>query len=90
MLADTENSELKQPSYRKVIPDRIIYMSHTFPITGDLPAICDFGCGRIGEKHSGDVIPGRYPAPEVILGMECDSKIDIYALGLMVYALLRI
>ncbi|KAF1842515.1 protein kinase [Cucurbitaria berberidis CBS 394.84] len=89
VLADIEKLELEQPSYRKVLPDRVIHMSHTLPITSGLPAICDFECGRIGEKHSGDVMPGRYRAPEVILGMEWDSKIDIWALGLMLWDFLE-
>jgi hypothetical protein len=36
--------------------------------------------------HSGDVMPGIYRAPEVILDMEWDSKIDMWCVGLMVCA----
>lgn len=59
-------------------------MSHTMPITSGLPAICDFGSARIGTTHTGDVMPGQYRAPEVILDMAWDTKIDIWALGLIV------
>ena len=46
--------------------------------------ICDYGTAVIGEKHTGDVMPGVYRAPEIILGMEWDSKIDIWSVGVMV------
>lgn len=84
LLLDMEKEELEQPSYRKILPDRTIYMSRTMPITGGMPNICDFGAARIGTRHSGDVMPGQYRAPEVIMDMEWDSKIDIWALGLTV------
>jgi serine/threonine protein kinase len=59
-------------------------MSHKLPITGGMPKVCDFGAARIGAEHSGDVMPGQYRAPEVILGMKWDSKIDIWAVALTV------
>ena len=46
--------------------------------------ICDFGAARLGAKHCGDVMPGPYRAPEVILGMEWDYKVDIWSVGAMV------
>ena len=47
--------------------------------------LTDFGSARMGqEKHRGDVMPDVYRAPEVILDMEWDSKIDIWSVGLMV------
>lgn len=46
--------------------------------------ICGFGAARIGEKHAGDVMPGVYRAPGIIMGMEWDSKIDIWSVGVMV------
>lgn len=54
------------------------------PITYGPLVICDFGAARIGDKHAGDVMPGLYRAPEIILGMEWDSKIDIWSVGVMV------
>lgn len=57
------------------------------PITYGEPIICDFGAARLGEpgqKHSGDVMPGVYRAPEIIVGTEWDSKIDIWSVGVMV------
>lgn len=57
------------------------------PITYGEPVICDFGAARLGEpgqKHSADVMPGVYRAPEIIVGMEWDSKINIWSVGVMV------
>jgi len=87
-LLDIEKKELEKPSYRKILPDRAIHMSHTMPITGGVPIICDFVSARIGSRHSGDVMPSQYRPPEVIMDMELDSKIDIWALGLIVSLLI--
>lgn len=54
------------------------------PITNGAPVICDFGAARMGEKHTGDVMLGVYRAPEVIMGTDWDTKIDIWAVGVMV------
>ncbi|OAQ64022.2 protein kinase-like protein [Pochonia chlamydosporia 170] len=82
-----ERSELEQPSARKILSDRTIYVSQPMPITFGMPIICDFGAARIGNTHSGDVMPGVYRAPEVIMGMEWDSKIDIWSVGVMIWDL---
>ncbi len=37
-----------------------------------------------GQKHSGDVMPGVYRAPEIIIGADWDSKIDLWSVGVMV------
>lgn len=54
------------------------------PVTLGPPILGDFGAARIGDCFSGDVMRGIYRAPEVILGMAWDSKIDIWSIGLMV------
>ncbi|KAF3484178.1 protein kinase [Arthroderma uncinatum] len=78
----------EHPSARKVLQDRTVYRSHSMPITHGTPVLCDFGGARIGErKHRGDVMPDFYRAPEVILGMEWDCKIDIWSIGVMVWDL---
>ena len=87
MLSEIEQTELKHPSPRKVLADRVIHLSYTMPITYGEPVICDFGAAHLGEpgqKHSGDVMPGVYRAPEMIVGMEWDSKIDIWSVGVIV------
>lgn len=77
---DDQHKELQNSSARKVLDDRVIHISYTMPITHGVPVILDFGAARLGDpsqKHIGDVTPGVYRAPEVILGMEWDSEIDI-------------
>ena len=50
-----------------------------------LPVLSDLGEARIGTvKQKGDIMPGIYRAPEVILDMEWDTKVDIWAMGVMV------
>ena len=79
-----EQDELDRPVPRKILPDRTIYLSRPIPITRGPPILCDFGAARRGKQFSGDVMPGVYRAPEVILGMEWNSKIDIWSIGVMV------
>ncbi|EFE37763.1 hypothetical protein TRV_07602 [Trichophyton verrucosum HKI 0517] len=88
-LSEIEDGEANQPIARKVLDDRTIYVSQPMPINTGLPVLCDFGEARIGDKHKGDVMPGIYRAPEVILDMEWDSKVDIWAAGLTTWDLLE-
>ncbi|KAI8722690.1 Protein kinase domain-containing protein [Fusarium sp. LHS14.1] len=86
----TERAELDNPSPRKVLADRTIYLSYRIPITSDPLVISDFGAavlGQPGQKHTGDVMPGVYRAPEIILGLEWDSKIDIWSVGVTIWDL---
>ncbi|KAL2757273.1 hypothetical protein ACRALDRAFT_2039739 [Sodiomyces alcalophilus JCM 7366] len=83
-------AEIKNPSSRKELADRTIHLSYTMSITHGAPLICDFGAARLGEpgqKHSGDVMPGVYRAPEMIIGAEWDTKIDIWFVGVMIWDL---
>ncbi|RSL85834.1 hypothetical protein CDV31_016493 [Fusarium ambrosium] len=89
-VVHTELAELENPSPRKILVDRTIYLSYTMPITSDPLVISDFGAavlGQPGQKHTGDVMPAVYRAPEIILGMEWDSKIDIWSVGVMIWDL---
>ncbi|KAJ4203446.1 hypothetical protein NW759_015122 [Fusarium solani] len=89
-VVHTERTELENPSPRKVLTDRTIYLSYRMPITSDPLVISDFGAavlGQAGQKHIGDVMPGVYRAPEIILGLEWDSKIDIWLVGVMIWDL---
>ena len=86
-IAKAERAELENPSPRKVLTDRTVYLSYRMPITNDLLVTSDFGAavlGQPGQKHTGDVMPGVYRAPEIILGLEWDSKVDIWSVGVMV------
>ena len=88
VISQIEEGELKEPIARKVLSDRVIYCSRPMPLSSGLPILCDLGEARIGHKHRGDIMPGIYRAPEVILGMEWDSKVDIWSIGIMVRCLL--
>ena len=80
-----EKSEEEYPSPRKTLSDRTIYLPQQVPLVDGVAILTDFGSSRIGEgKHRGDVMPEVYRAPEVILDMEWDSKIDIWSVGVMV------
>lgn len=81
--------ELANPTPRKVLPDRCIYLSYELGKTHGPAVITDYGAARLGdlennEKHSGDVMPATYRAPEIIMGSDWDSKIDMWSLGVMV------
>lgn len=82
-----EEMEIKNPSARKVMADRTIHLSYTMPVTHGEPVITDFGAAHVGEpgqRFSKDVMPGVYRAPEIIVGAQWDSKIDIWSVGVMV------
>ncbi|KAK2759103.1 hypothetical protein FQN54_003202 [Arachnomyces sp. PD_36] len=89
-LSDIEEGETNQPIARKVLSDRTIYNSRLMPVNAGLPVLCDFSEARVGGgKHKGDVMPGIYRAPEVILGMDWDCKVDIWSIGLTTWNLLE-
>ncbi|KAI9930181.1 hypothetical protein ASPWEDRAFT_48327 [Aspergillus wentii DTO 134E9] len=90
VLSQIEEEEMKRPIARKVLDNRSIYYSQPTPFSAGLPVLCDLGEARIGnQKHRGDVMPGIYRAPEVILGMEWDSKVDVWSIGVMVWDLVQ-
>jgi len=74
------------PQARAKAP-KIVYISTAIEMPDDLgpPVITDFGGAKIGSgPFVGEVMPDLYRAPEIILGIPWDEKIDIWALGLMV------
>ncbi|RMY79020.1 hypothetical protein D0863_00350 [Hortaea werneckii] len=91
-VSKVEQAELAEPSPQKVLADRTIHLSYEVPTTYNPPVITDFGAARLGDpgqKYSGDVMPGVFRAPEVIAGMEWDSQIDIWSVGVMIWNLLE-
>ena len=95
MMALTDDSTLKQfemeesaePSCCKSIGDRVIYESRALEIPDEpgYPILCDFGDAQFGkEEYPGEVMPDLYRAPEIVLGIPWNEKIDIWAVGLMV------
>ena len=88
ILPKFAHEEIEQPFARMVRPDRTIYISRLMPISPGQPILCDFGEARVGShKHTGDIMPRIMRAPEVILGMNWNCKVDIWALGVMVSVL---
>lgn len=83
IFADWEKLGEMEPTPRKYVDGRIIYKSQSFSrergdIKYGLPVLSDFGEARIGKVHSGLIQPDIYRAPEVVLGMEWTSKVDIW------------
>ncbi|PBP17728.1 protein kinase [Diplocarpon rosae] len=84
IISQIEKGELEQPIPRRIPSDCTGYESRPLPLSTGLPVPRDLGEARIGaRKHRGDITPGIYRAPEVILGMEWDSKVDLWAIGVM-------
>lgn len=48
-----------------------------------MPILCDLDEARIGDVHTGVIQPDLYRAPEVVLGMEWTSKVDIWNVGVL-------
>jgi hypothetical protein len=74
--------ELAEPSLRKIDGDSIIYVTRQVEIP-DNPShfiLCDFGDAQSGEEtYIGEVMPDLYRAPEIVLGIEWNEKIDIWS-----------
>jgi serine/threonine-protein kinase SRPK3 len=88
-LEKFEMDELMTPSARKIDGDRVIHTSR--PLVPPFysygrPVLCDFGEARLGEYDNMiDIQPYQYRAPEVILNIPWDEKVDIWSVGVMVH-----
>ncbi|AEO67582.1 uncharacterized protein THITE_160781 [Thermothielavioides terrestris NRRL 8126] len=83
-LKKVEEAEMAEPSPRKVFKTHTIYSSRPLELQPTVPVLCDFGEARFGSESYGEhVMPDLYRAPEIVLRIEWDEKIDIWALGLM-------
>lgn len=85
-LKQFEEDELKGPAPRKVLNDRTIYMTRRMPVTPTVPIMTDFGDARlISKAKPGEfIMPHHYRAPEVILSMEWNDKVDIWNVAVLV------
>lgn len=62
-----------------------IYEQNLLLLKPSVPVLCDLGQARFrSEPYEGDALPDLYRAPEILLRLEWDEKIDIWALGLVV------
>ena len=87
ILKGFEHDEMEQPSLRKVDGERTVYATHEFEIPENPThaVLCDFGDARFGDNtYLGDVMPDLFRAPEIILGIPWNEKVDIWSVGLMV------
>lgn len=87
VFTDFEEQELLEPSPRKVVGDRSIYLSRELrkPKNLGAPVLCDFGSAVTGDtEHFEDVQPDIYRAPEVILEAPWSYQIDLWNTGCMV------
>ncbi|KAL4813556.1 kinase-like domain-containing protein, partial [Aspergillus spinulosporus] len=92
ILTDFEEEEKSNPSPRKVIGDRAIYASRQFRKTKQhgRPILCDFGQARFGSNtYFGDIQPYIYRAPEVLLRMCWNEKVDIWNVGVLTWDLFQ-
>lgn len=90
ILAEFEEAERSDPSPRKVDGGRITHTSRelSVPRRHGRPVLCDFGEARFGEKdYDDDIQPYLYRAPEVILQVRWDNKVDIWNVGVLVSCL---
>ncbi|WEW55212.1 hypothetical protein PRK78_000641 [Emydomyces testavorans] len=86
-----EEAQISHPVPRKVLDDnRTIYTTRPLDLSDGLPLICDFGEARFFDEAGieKDVMPDVYKAPEVILQMGWDCKIDIWNVAMVVWHLL--
>lgn len=87
ILVELDEREGSAPSPRKIDGDRVIHTSQQLidPKKYGRPTLCDFGEARFGKlEHIDDIQPWFYRAPEVILDLPWNNKVDIWNLGVMV------
>lgn len=90
VLDELANSETTNPTPRKHLHNRTVYTSRCMPITIGELVLCDLGEARIlqrNKKQDGLMMPNAYRAPEVLLDMEWDEKVDIWAVGQTAWSL---
>lgn len=53
------------------------------------PLICDFGEARFSDQeYNDDIMPDIYRAPEVIMHMNWNNKVDIWSVAMVVSTML--
>ncbi|KAH7009457.1 kinase-like domain-containing protein [Microdochium trichocladiopsis] len=92
VFTDFEEAGIQEPSPRKEVDDRAIYLSRILKRTGTIGPVvlCDFGAAVFGDTEHREVVqPPVYRAPEVILEAPWDHKIDVWMLGCMTWDILE-
>lgn len=77
---------MNAPTARKILDDgRIIHTSQIIVPGNGLPLLSDLGeCRFTDRDNSGAIMPNQYRAPEVILKMNWDLKVDIWNVAMLV------
>lgn len=84
-LKAIEEDEIGEPSPRKVYGSGATFLTRQVYTEIGTPKLIDLGEARFGrDTYAEQVMPDLYRAPEVLLGLPWDEKIDIWALGLTV------
>ncbi|KAL2256675.1 hypothetical protein VTK26DRAFT_1319 [Humicola hyalothermophila] len=92
VLVKAVSNEWSSPGPHKLLGENEIYCSVDLdlPVDGDIPIISDFGDAHFGDPpYFAEVMPDLFRAPEMILGIPWDEKIDTWAFGLMIWVLLE-
>ncbi|KAH0578353.1 hypothetical protein H2248_003967 [Termitomyces sp. 'cryptogamus'] len=88
-LEKFEQAELENPSPRKEINGRFIYLSREIEYPNNacgVPIICDFGHAVWGgEKHVNDAQPDKYRSPEVILNVPWCYEVDVWSIACLIW-----
>ncbi|OOF99201.1 hypothetical protein ASPCADRAFT_394484 [Aspergillus carbonarius ITEM 5010] len=88
ILSKFEEAEFDAPVPRKTLENRTVHLSRSFPISYGTPILCDLGEARLGtDNQQGDIMPDVYRAPEVILNMSWDYKVNIWNVGMAIWDL---
>ncbi|PYI05449.1 kinase-like protein [Aspergillus sclerotiicarbonarius CBS 121057] len=89
ILSGLGESEIEAPSPRKILDHgRTIHTSQLVVPGNGLPLLSDFGEARFSEeKHAEDIMPNVYRAPEVVLKMNWDNKVDVWNVVLLAWDL---
>ncbi|PKX95434.1 uncharacterized protein P174DRAFT_419371 [Aspergillus novofumigatus IBT 16806] len=88
ILAKFDTAEFEAPVPRETLEDCTIYLSRPLPISYGTPALCDLGEARLRiDRQQGDIMPDVYRAPEVILDMSWDYKVDIWNVEMVIWDL---
>ncbi|KAI9678157.1 MAG: hypothetical protein M1817_006102 [Caeruleum heppii] len=92
ILVDFEEAERTDPSPRKIDGGRVTHTSRELRASRNhgRPVLCDFGEARFGEKdYDDDIQLYLYRAPEVILQVRWDNKVDIWNVGVLIWDLFQ-
>lgn len=88
VLENFEQAEIDEPTPRKEVNGRIIYVSREVqivPTAIGLPVLGDFGSAEWGEERNIRLAqPDSFRSPEVLLQLPWSYEIDIWNVGCLV------